>query len=145
MAIISIGTYRFPVDIYIEECCNCGMPFGMPKEFKDRKREDNTNFCCPAGHSQHYIGKSDLRRARDRASAAERDADHQRAQRRATERKLLTAKQQRGKARAALKRMREDTCPECGQVFERSALTAHLAAVHQVEDAATAPAKAPVS
>ncbi len=132
MAIVTRGTYNFPVALFIEECCTCGMPFGMPKEFKDRLRESRDWFHCPAGHRLRYTGTSTLQLARERAAHAESDADYQRSQRRVAERRLLTSRQQHGKTRASLKRMREDTCPICEQTFPTSKLTAHMDAEHPV-------------
>lgn len=133
MTVTARGAYNFPVDIFIEECCNCGMVFGMPREFKDRMRESpGTAFFCPAGHMQHYTSKTKLQVARERYDAAERDADYQRSQRQATERRLLTARQQHGKSKAALRRMREDICPVCERKFPKSKLTAHMVAAHSV-------------
>ncbi len=46
----------------IESCCSCGMYFGMTAEFQKQKLEDRKMFYCPAGHPQHYTGKSNEQR-----------------------------------------------------------------------------------
>ena len=51
-------TQNFTVTMVWEECCNCGMPFGLTQEFQNRRVKDHKNFHCPRGHAQHYYGKT---------------------------------------------------------------------------------------
>lgn len=62
----------------IEECCNCGMPFAVTTDFKNRRLKDHKSFYCPMGHGQHYTGETEeqnlrrqLSREREKASQAE--------------------------------------------------------------------------
>jgi hypothetical protein len=52
-------TQTFVGTLMIEECCNCGVVFGMSQETYRKFRDIHENFCCPYGHKQHYTGKSD--------------------------------------------------------------------------------------
>jgi len=47
----SIESFEFVMEI----CCNCNLPFMMPKWFREHVVNDSrVNFYCPKGHSQHY-------------------------------------------------------------------------------------------
>jgi hypothetical protein len=53
----------------MEECCACGVKFGMLEAYQKKKRETKDTFHCPNGHPQHYTGETEadkLRRERDR-------------------------------------------------------------------------------
>jgi hypothetical protein len=54
------------VDFTTTTCCysNCGITWAQPKTYDTKKQEDHTSFFCPNGHSQYYLGKSDLEKAR---------------------------------------------------------------------------------
>lgn len=41
-----------------EECCNCGIEFAMPKNWKNILLDNHERFYCPRGHSQHYTGET---------------------------------------------------------------------------------------
>lgn len=108
-------------EFFIEECCACGVLFGMTKELHDQRYRDKSSFYCPNGHSQSYMGKSDktlrqeaearARAAEDQAQAARRDAE--RAQREAE-----TARAEARVAKAEAKRLKDRTskgvCPVKG-------------------------------
>ena len=103
------------VQMVTEDCCNCGIPFAMTKEFRDRKLEDKTNFYCPAGHHQHYIGKTDAEKEKEKREAAERNAtrlqqrlDQERAAREHAERSAAATK---GHLTRAKKRAVGGACP----------------------------------
>jgi hypothetical protein len=62
-------------ELVTETCCNCGIPFAMPRSLKDECHKDHSkSFYCPNGHSMVYMGKTDAERERDRADAATRRA-----------------------------------------------------------------------
>jgi hypothetical protein len=62
------------ISIITEECCACGVVFGMTSGFRNERRDDKKTFHCPNGHPQHYLGKSkdeqisDLRHERNDAA-----------------------------------------------------------------------------
>lgn len=51
-------TQNFTVTMVWEDCCFCGIAFGMTKDFEQRRREDHQSFYCPNGHGQSYRGKT---------------------------------------------------------------------------------------
>jgi hypothetical protein len=55
------------VKLVTETCCNCGVVFAMAEEFKQEclRETDGKSFYCPAGHAQHYVGKSDAQKLRE--------------------------------------------------------------------------------
>lgn len=57
------------------QCCvaGCGhSPFPMAESFYDRARRTHESWHCPAGHSQHFVGKSEEEKLRDALALAER-------------------------------------------------------------------------
>lgn len=110
-----------------QECCNCHMVFAMPADFRRRKlNRPGTAFYCPAGHAQHYTGKSaeqKLRDAearevalRDQLSAAEADAE-------ATRVRLLRDRH----------RFANGVCPCCNRTFDN--VRRHMQTKHPDYDA----------
>ena len=68
-------TYGFHVDLVVETCCSCAMPFAMPSDFQARLLEKRgQEFYCPAGHKQWYTGKTEAQKERERADQMERQA-----------------------------------------------------------------------
>ena len=63
------------ITIVSEQCCVCGVAFGIDEGLKRNRRADHRWFYCPNGHSQHYTAASD----RDRAQIAETEAKRLRA------------------------------------------------------------------
>lgn len=45
---------RATVTLFIVDCANCGIIFGIPDDFDDRRREDGGSFYCPNGHTISY-------------------------------------------------------------------------------------------
>lgn len=48
-----------------EQCCNCGMLFAMSADYQKRRRDDHGSFYCPAGHGQHYTGKTEEQKLKE--------------------------------------------------------------------------------
>jgi len=112
-------------------CCNCGMLFAMPELIEERRRADHAMFYCPAGHPQHFPGKTDLEKAREelakekqRRDQAEAQANAEREAREKAEKKL-----KRTQRRAAA-----GVCPCCTRTFK--SLAQHIAAKHPEYQAA---------
>jgi hypothetical protein len=42
-------------NIKIEECCTCGVLWGISQIYHEGRKEDKRSFYCPNGHSQAYI------------------------------------------------------------------------------------------
>lgn len=59
-----------------ETCYSCGVLFAMPLDMQRNRLADKTNFFCPNGHSQVYVGKTDaelLKEANRRLASAQED------------------------------------------------------------------------
>lgn len=41
-------------EIMSETCCECGLIFGMEKEYRQKLIDTGKSFSCPNGHKQHY-------------------------------------------------------------------------------------------
>ncbi len=58
--------------LIVEECCTCGVPFGITSVLQAELLKSHKTFHCPSGHAQHYTGKSDAEKLADaRAALAE--------------------------------------------------------------------------
>lgn len=108
-----------------EECCNCGIPFAITQDLKDRRLKDHKSFYCPNGHSQHYTGKTEeqklreqLERANQRVASRDEDLRVERASHAATKGQLTKAK----------KRAAHGVCPCCKRTFANVAR--HVAGQH---------------
>lgn len=52
-------------------CCNCGIVFGIEKEYDDLLRKEHKTFHCPNGHAQHYTGETEEQRLKKELCNAE--------------------------------------------------------------------------
>jgi len=106
------------VELVTEECCNCHMTFAMTADFKRRKRNNRNMFYCPAGHPQHYTGKSEEEKLRDQLNR-ERG-------------RSTMLEDQRDRISRSYNRMRERVknglCPCCNRTFQN--LLAHMRSKH---------------
>jgi len=107
------------------ECAKCGITFAMPSVYERARRNDHDTFYCPSGHGNHFPGKSEEEKLRDRLASernlregAERRAD-------ATERSLRATK---GVITKMKKRIGAGVCPCCNRHF--TALERHMATQH---------------
>lgn len=50
----------YTTNLYLETCCKCGVPFGIPQELYESLQESGNSFYCPNGHSQYYTRKKSL-------------------------------------------------------------------------------------
>lgn len=117
----------------VEECCACGMKFAMPSDFQARKmREAGTTFYCPAGHAQHYMGKTfdaQLREAKERADIERANAQFWRRQRDKAERDgVRRTAAAKGVTTKLRKRIANGVCPCCKRSFANVAK--HMAGQH---------------
>lgn len=51
--------YTVKLEMHAVECAECGISFGIPKDFEERRRKDHATFYCPSGHSNYYGQKSE--------------------------------------------------------------------------------------
>ena len=97
-----------------ETCCNCGVLFAFPEDFKLMKRRNHETFHCPNGHAQHYAGKSEAEKLRDRLSQTtsllddyKKDLQKERIQKAAVKGQLTKLKN----------RVKNGVCPCCKRSF----------------------------
>lgn len=101
--------------IVIEQCCACGVLFGLEENQRETRLKDKKDFWCPNGHSQRFTGQTEAEKLRaelDRVRA--RHAEEIREQ---------------NKAIAELRNgMAFGVCPVCHGEFTN--LTRHIKALH---------------
>lgn len=116
----------------IEYCYQCGIPFGLSLDFRNRRLEDHSNFYCPAGHPQYFCGKSEADKLRDELAREQRRATCFIEQRDnlARQNSTLTRQNaaQRGVATRIKNRISAGVCPCCNRTFAQ--LAKHMASQH---------------
>jgi hypothetical protein len=113
------------VSFYVEQCCNCGIPFAMTMELQKRRRNDRQSFYCPNGHGQHYTGPTEAERLKTELERKNLMLD-------AAQAKAATAEQDRAQIAKAHQRMRtrvmNGVCPCCNRTFQN--LMQHMRSEH---------------
>lgn len=122
----------FSIDLEIVHCANCGVPFGITRDYEQRRREDHGSFFCPAGHSNVFKGKTDAERLREQLQRKEQDLAAEVERRRRAE-AAVQAEQFKTRAERAAKtklknRVGHGVCPCCKRSFEN--LRRHMASKH---------------
>jgi hypothetical protein len=114
--------------IYVLDCGECGIEFGVPNDFDDRRRRDHKTFYCPNGHPRVYLGESDAEKIKrlEREAAAERDAKVRAYAEVEAARRVNRAL--RGQATKLRKRISGGVCPCCNRTFVE--LGRHMATKH---------------
>lgn len=108
---------KFEQQLKLETCCVCGIAFGVPAYFKDKRLEDKEGFYCPNGHCQSYTVSVEERvrtEMQARLDAEKRRAEFYRNQNEMKKRELTATKGQLTKAR---KRIANGVCPCCSRSF----------------------------
>jgi len=117
-------------------CADCGMPFGIPVDFEQRRRDDGKTFYCPKGCKNVYR-QSEVERLREQVARAERQRDWAQASRTAADDQARAAEYRRRAAVGQVTRMRNKLargeCPACEQTFPD--LAGHMAEQHPEETA----------
>lgn len=62
------------VSIVQETCCNCGVLFWIGQGHHNDLVQCKNSFYCPNGHPQHYAGKTEAEKQKERAEKAENKA-----------------------------------------------------------------------
>lgn len=108
-----------------ETCCNCGIPFAMESDFQRRRRNDHETFWCPAGHAQHYTGKSEEQRLHEQLEATRRRLEN-------AQLNVDRARFEREAIAKAHRKMRNrvmnGVCPCCNRSFDN--LRRHMSDQH---------------
>lgn len=112
----------------IATCYKCGIPFGMPRYFEKKRREDSESFYCPNGHGQVYRESEAARLKRkldEERQARQRDKEQAaKAQDKLLDRLNATEADRRRIARRA----KAGTCIECNRSFAN--VQDHMARQH---------------
>ena len=118
-------TYTKTITMETEICCNCGIAFGIPSDFRSQCLNDPDKwFHCPNGHRQHYSESREvkLRKEAERALAAKQaELDFAR---RARE----NAENEQKRAEKKLKRLNNGVCSCCNLSFTN--LAEHIKTKH---------------
>jgi hypothetical protein len=123
-----MATFTETLFFNVIECAQCGVAFGVSKDFQERRREDHEGFFCPAGHSNVYTGASEAQLLR---RVLEQKENELRASKCETlnERNLREAAEvHAAKFQRKLKRVKKGVCPCCNRSF--SNLARHMASKH---------------
>ena len=115
-----------------QECCNCGITFGMMKSWDDRLRNNHNTFYCPNGHPQSYSGQTEAAKLQKQLDeerrlrvSAESDAQWQRS---VAKNAQTQATKARNKLRRVETRINAGVCPHCNRTFKQ--LAAHMKCKH---------------
>lgn len=63
------------VQLFVFDCCACGVIFAITSDYKERRVEDGRNFCCPNGHEQSF-GESLAARLQRKLESERRGAEY---------------------------------------------------------------------
>jgi predicted RNA-binding Zn-ribbon protein involved in translation (DUF1610 family) len=117
------------LQLYVFDCPNCGVIFGVDQTYDQRRRNDKQTFHCPNGHSMSYSGptkaEKDAKEAKARADRLAASLTAEQDQRRAAEREAAKSKASEVRIRW---RIGNGVCPCCNRTF--TALAAHVATKH---------------
>lgn len=127
-----LDTQVYTGTLVIETCCTCQMKFGMDRQFNNLRLNDHDMFYCPAGHPQHYTGKTESQKLKDQLALKQRDLDwmghkNERLHSDLLSQKYKTRAEKAAKARI-LNRIKNGVCPCCQRTFKN--LADHFKSIH---------------
>lgn len=105
--------------------CDCGLVYGLSKEFIAARREDHRTFYCPNGCSWWYPQKNEAEQLKAQLEASRSLAQREARRRESAER---SARAYKGVATRTRRRVANGVCPCCTRTFPDVA--AHMAAKH---------------
>lgn len=120
-----MGKFADNVWFETEVCCACGLAFAMPSDFQQRRRNDHKLFYCPSGHAQHYNGKSEAEKLREKLAQRDASLANHAARANALSRELEQVSKAHRKMR---QRVMNGVCPCCNRSFGN--LREHMASQH---------------
>lgn len=133
---VAYGT-EMSVQIVAVWCPSCGVPYGLAKSYRDRRRDDHQGWKCPNGCAVHFpAGTSDLEKKAAKLEA-ELEAARSLAQREANRRvqaehQVVVSDRRRAAAKGQLtktkNRIANGVCPCCNRTFVN--LGKHMAGQH---------------
>lgn len=103
------------IEFILEECCNCGTPFMIPKRMQRVLINNHETFYCPSGHPQSYCGKTEAQKLKEKLDELEKKRlqEHEDLQN-----KWLDALGENQKLEKQLKRVHKGVCPCCNRTFQ---------------------------
>lgn len=112
------------LQLYVFDCANCGVIFGIDATYDDRRRKDGQTFYCPNGHHMSY-SETEVDRLR-------RETERLRTRMLAEMDQAAAAQREAAEAKASEIRIRwrvgNGVCPCCQRTFP--GLAAHVAKKH---------------
>lgn len=122
---MAVLQFKQDVTIDVFDCASCGMHFGVPADYIERRREDHRGFYCPAGHSNAFKGETDADRLRKMLNEA-----NARNTKLADEWGKAVVKADKAEAERArlMKRVKAGVCTCCNRTFQN--LARHMATKH---------------
>lgn len=118
--------------IVIQQCCECGINFGIPESFKNTLLGNGETFYCPNGHSQYFANKKSLEdklKIKERELKEERDFSSRLYDEKEDFKKKAAA--QKGQKTKILNRIKNGVCPHCNKSFEN--LHDHMKSKHKTK------------
>lgn len=101
----------FSITMVTEVCISCGIPFGIPLNYRDRLKETHESFKCPNGHGQYYPGESE----KEKLSRELRKKENELAQ------KIAANIQLDNQLTKIKKDLSNGKCPCCGKTYKHLA------------------------
>lgn len=126
-----LTTQTFTATLVIQECCKCGMAFGMTKDFQQRRLDDGEGWYCPRGHVQYFTQprvqrlKAELAQEKRWRQIGQARLDSERDQHTGTRRQLAGT---RGVVTRIKNRIKNGVCPCCNRQFKN--LAGHMKTKH---------------
>lgn len=117
------GTIKsYTTDMVAECCCNCGIPFLVPRNYYDMLKNSGTTFYCPNGHGQSYrVGESEAQKLKRQLQQKENELAQ-------TVTAKIQIENQLDKANKKLKKVASGQCPCCDKTYVH--LSNHMAKKH---------------
>lgn len=99
-------TWSLEAEIIV--CCNCGIPFAVPKSYKSTLRKTHEWFYCPNGHQQHYSQETEA----EKLARQLRQKENELAQ------KITANIQLESQLTKIKKSVGQGKCPCCGKTYK---------------------------
>jgi hypothetical protein len=119
-------------DLYVLDCANCGVVFGITEDDEQRRRQDGSSFHCPNGHRQSWHEtevdrlKRELEEARKATAWARESTARARGEAERAQNSLRTTKGHLTRLKA---RAQAGVCIHCHRTFQN--VQRHMASKHE--------------
>lgn len=127
-----MGELNFSFQFCSTTCCTCGIGFAFDSEIYKRKTRDHSAFYCPMGHSQHFVGESDVEKLRRELEYEKKLKDWARNDRDAAQARAKSLEHSRNGLKGSLtkikRRVGNGVCPCCKRTFPQ--LSRHMKIKH---------------